>query len=151
MKRDRLKAIRQIISEQPVGRQEDLMKLLNEQGYNVTQATVSRDIRELGLGKITDDNGNYRYVVAGTMNDSEKKKKFSNIFRDAVVSVTECGNLVVVKCHTGTGSAAAAFLDTENIDGVAGTVAGDDTIFIAVRDGYVKSAAETIRGLAGLE
>ena len=133
-KKERLKIIERIIEEQPVNKQEDLMRLLNERGIEVTQATVSRDIRELRLGKILDGQGNYRYSLTAQSGDTSVNQKLSNIFRDSVLSIIPCGNLIVVKCHSGTGNAACAYLDSLDIESIAGTVAGDDTIFVAVKD-----------------
>ena len=133
-KKERLKVIEKIIEEQPVNKQEDLMRLLNERGIEVTQATVSRDIRELRLGKVLDSQGNYRYSLTSQNADPTVNQKLSNIFRDSVLSIIPCGNLIVVKCHSGTGNAAAAYLDSLDIESIAGTVAGDDTIFIAIKD-----------------
>ena len=141
-KKDRLKAIEQIIEEQPVNKQEDLMRILNSRGIEVTQATVSRDIRELRLGKILDNQGNYRYSLTTKTSEASVNQKLSNIFRDAVVDIIPCGNLLVIKCHTGTGNAAAAYLDSLMINSIAGTVAGDDTIFVAVKDGNAQEVAD---------
>ena len=141
-KKDRLKVIEQIIEEQPVNKQEDLMRILNERGIEVTQATVSRDIRELRLGKILDNQGNYRYSLTSKANEVSVNQKLNNIFRDSVVKIVPCGNILVVKCHSGTGNAAAAYLDSLTIDAIAGTVGGDDTIFVAVKGDKAQEIAD---------
>ena len=141
-KKDRLKVIEQIIEEQPVNKQEDLMRILNERGIEVTQATVSRDIRELRLGKILDNQGNYRYSLTSKANEVSVNQKLNNIFRDSVVKIVPCSNILVVKCHSGTGNTAAAYLDSLTIDAIAGTVAGDDTIFVAVKGDKAQEIAD---------
>lgn len=130
MKVNRLIAITDLIKEYPISTQEELLDKLEEQGYHVTQATVSRDIRELRLSKVTDNDGNTRYVLPA-MSDAENDAKFRTIFREAVISVATAGNIVVVKCHTGMGSAGGAAIDWMDFEHIVGTIAGDDTVFCA--------------------
>ena len=142
MKETRLGIIEKLISERPVATQEELQSLLLERGFKVTQATVSRDIKELGLSKVVAENGGYRYAMSSAKPQATRQTQFTNIFKNAVVGVTVCGNLVIIKCHTGTGNAACAALDTMDIPEIAGTIAGDDTIFCAVqeKDGEIVKA-----------
>lgn len=128
---NRLIAITELIKDKPVSTQEELLHMLREQGFHVTQATVSRDIRELRLSKVTDSEGNTRYAMP-SVSDTENEGKFRTIFREAVISVATAGNIVVIKCYTGMGNAAGAALDWMDLEHIVGTIAGDDTIFCAV-------------------
>lgn len=129
MKRQRQNEILALISEFEIENQEMLCEKLRERGYNVTQATVSRDINELSLEKTLSENGVSCYMRARVAN----KRHFETIFSQAVTHIDSAGNIVCVKCHTGLANAACAMFDTMNIEGVVGTISGDDTIFILVR------------------
>lgn len=126
MKSKRQAKILEIIQKQKVDTQEELMRALQDCGFPVTQATVSRDIKELRLIKVQDGEGLYRYSVV-RQESKHMSSKFSAIFRDAVVSVDDACNLVVVKCHAGMAQAACAALDSLHWPTVIGTLAGDDT------------------------
>ena len=126
MKTKRQSAILDIIQNRPVETQEDLMRALQECGFTVTQATVSRDIKELRLIKVLDANGIYRYSVV-RQESSTISPKFNMIFHDAVYSIDYACNLVVVKCHAGMAQAACAAMDSLHWPTVIGTLAGDDT------------------------
>lgn len=134
MKSIRHSKILELIKEYPFDTQEDLQAKLKECGFNVTQATVSRDIRELGIIKSVGSDGVYKYraVTKDEMNDGSGK--FSVILRQAVSKVACANNLIVVKTHTGMGSAAGAAVDSMQLDGVIGTLAGDDTLLIIAND-----------------
>ncbi|MDE5916636.1 MAG: arginine repressor [Oscillospiraceae bacterium] len=127
MKNKRHNKILDIIKLQNVETQEMLQELLQNYGFNVTQATVSRDIKELKLIKKLDENGVYKYV---SPLDSKIKQ---NIFMDTVMGVDYAMNTIVVKCHTGMAQAACAALDSMNYDNIVGTLAGDDTIFVLMK------------------
>jgi len=129
MKRQRQNEILAIISEYEIENQEILRKKLLERGYNVTQATVSRDINELSLEKALSDNGVSCYMRARSAN----KRHFENIFNQSVTHIDSAGNIVCVKCHSGLANAVCATFDTMSMDGVVGTISGDDTIFILAR------------------
>ena len=129
MKRQRHAEILALISEFEIENQEMLRRKLAERGYNVTQATLSRDINELSLEKALSENGVPCYMR--TVNVS--KRRFSNIFSQSVDHIDSAGNIVCVKCSPGLANAACAMLDAMNIDSVVGTISGDDTIFILVR------------------
>ncbi len=132
MKNARLKIISSIIANNSVATQEELLVYLKQQGCNVTQATVSRDIKELRLVKVTDADGNPRYSLPGEQMSEEFSQKFRTIFRESVISVATAGNIVVLKCFNGMGNAACAALDSMEFSHIVGTIAGDDTIFAAV-------------------
>lgn len=134
MKTKRHEAILKIITENEVYTQEGLQQKLSEMDFDVTQATVSRDIKSLDLVKIITPEGKYRYAPKTADESRGRQVKFRSIFMEAVIQVDYAQNIVVVKCHVGMGNAACAAIDTMNLDGVVGTLAGDDTIFILMRD-----------------
>ncbi len=127
MKNKRQYKILDIIRLHNVETQEMLQSLLMQYGFNVTQATVSRDIKELKLVKRADEKGNYRYEVP---EESNSKQGF---FVDAVINVDYAMNTVVLKCHNGMAQAACAALDSMEYKNIVGTIAGDDTIFVLMR------------------
>lgn len=128
MKNKRQDKIMELINESEIDTQEMLQSLLAKSGFRVTQATVSRDIKEMKLVKRLGANGGYKYVPPA---DEATKQ---NIFIDTVTSVDYAMNMVVVKCRTGMAQAACAALDSMNNDfNILGTIAGDDTIFILMR------------------
>lgn len=131
MKQKRHAKIFELIREHSIGTQDELQSLLKKSGFNITQATVSRDIKELRLSKTLDANGNYLYRIPHSSLGSEDEK-LTSIFRQSVLSIASCGNLVVIKCLTGMGNAACAALDAMDMREIVGTIAGDDTIFTAV-------------------
>ena len=121
--------IAQIIEKNSVGTQEDLLALLLAAGVNVTQATVSRDIKEMRIVKHPGPDGEYKYCLPGEKTD-ENSSKYMAILSGAALSTDIAMNIVVVKCHAGTAQAACAALDSLHLPDVAGTIAGDDTIFV---------------------
>lgn len=127
MKNKRQLKILDIIKMHDVETQEMLQSLLSEHDFNVTQATVSRDIKELRLVKRQGQNGVYRYE-APSVNISK-----SGIFIDTVTDIDYAINTVVIKCHVGMAQAACAALDSMNYENIVGTIAGDDTIFAVMR------------------
>lgn len=127
MKNRRHEAILEIISETPVATQELLIKLLRERDIKATQATLSRDIQQLSLVKTRDENGIYRYMLPAAT-AAEK-----SIFAESVLSVDYALNTIVLKCRAGMAQGTCAAIDSVNHQGVVGTIAGDDTIFILVR------------------
>ena len=129
MKKKRQAEILSIISENEIENQEMLRSILIERGYNVTQATISRDINELNLEKAISNSGTSCYMKAHRASGVH----FENIFKQSVIRIDNAGNIVCVKCRSGLASAACATLDSINIDYVVGTIAGDDTFFILVK------------------
>jgi len=132
MKKKRLELILKTIELQDISTQEELLVALKEHGLDVTQATVSRDIKELGLIKSMGRNGKYRYS-APKSTDSDTVKTFHNIIAPSVLWVDCAMNTVVVKCYAGMAQAVCAAFDTMELNGVVGTLAGDDTIFVLCR------------------
>lgn len=134
MKNKRHELILKLVTENCVSTQEELQQLLADNGYSVTQATVSRDINELALIKSCTSAGNYRYTVPKlTQSTVSDNGAFYSIMTEGVISVDYALNTVVIKCHTGMAQAVCAKLDSTGIDNVVGTIAGDDTIFILMR------------------
>ena len=130
MKERRQQAIMDIVTAQEVETQEQLQQLLRERGFRCTQATVSRDIKELQLVKELGPSGSYRYVLSGRRGDGEHDLRLQNIFREGVISAVAAQNLVVLKTMPGLANAAAAALDRMTIDNLVGTLAGDDTALL---------------------
>ncbi|MCR1949761.1 MULTISPECIES: arginine repressor [unclassified Clostridium] len=132
MKSKRHNKILEIISEKDIETQEELAEELKMAGFDVTQATVSRDIKILKLIKMQGASGNYRYV-ASSKESKDINDKLSSILSNAAVSVENVDKFVVVKTLTGSAMAVAEAIDTLFDTEVAGTIAGDNTIFILVR------------------
>ena len=125
--------ILEIISHKEIETQEELCAELNAMNYVVTQATISRDIRDLHLFKVAGIEKKYRYAYIND-GESEISPKMKSLFRDCVVGVSAAQNLVVVKTLTGNGANAGAVVDKLNYDEVVGSVAGDDTLLVVCKD-----------------
>ena len=125
--------ILEIISHKEIETQEELCAELNTMNYVVTQATISRDIRDLRLFKVAGVEKKYRYAYIND-GESEISPKMKSLFRDCVVGVSAAQNLVVVKTLTGNGANAGAVVDKLNYDEVVGSVAGDDTLLVVCKD-----------------
>ena len=132
MKLERHSKIVELINKYDIETQEDLANRLNEEGYNVTQATVSRDIRELKLSKVSTEDGRQKYaVLAGR--EGFMSEKYIRVLRDGYVSVDMAQNILVIKTAPGMASAVCAAVDAMQWKEIVGTIAGDDTILCAVR------------------
>ncbi len=129
MKVNRHQKIRELIKAYPINTQEELLEKLSAEGYSVTQSTVSRDIKSLRLQKSLSVDGKYRYIAPEVQSD--KKAGFEGILSSSVISAEVALNIVVVKTYAGMASAACAAIDSMHFNGVVGSLAGDDTIFIA--------------------
>ncbi len=125
----RLDEILEIISTNVVETQSDLMNLLRERGYDVTQATVSRDIKRLNLHKSHDADNNYRYVADSRNNLSSERA----LIKSCVISIEYALNDVVIKCRAGAAQAVCSLIDGMDSEHIIGTVAGDDTILVIAR------------------
>lgn len=134
MKKNRHKKILSLIQEFNIDRQEVLLEYLNNAGFAVTQATVSRDIKELNLVKIVSSTGEYKYAQNTIVEDTKATfNRFDYIFSESIKSVDYALNTVVIKCHTAMAQAACEVFDSLKWDGVVGTIAGENTIFILMR------------------
>ena len=151
MKHARQEKILQIINENTVETQEQLIEKLTEAGFNVTQATVSRDVRELKLTKISCGFGVYKYVVSSRDSHSHSAK-FLNMLKEMVTGVDHAGNLVVVKTYPGMAQAAAAALDSMEYPEIIGSIAGDDTVLLVIRSAEATRAFSLeLQGLINLK
>ena len=132
MKLARHEKIIELIKEYDIDTQEELAARLNEAGFKVTQATVSRDIRELKLTKVALSNGRQKYVALSE-NKEDMTEKYVRVFRDGFVSMDMAQNILVIKTVSGMAMAVAAALDAMDCHEIVGSIAGDDTIMCAVR------------------
>ena len=127
MKIERHSQIIRLISQYDIETQEELAEKLNESGFQVTQATVSRDIRELKLTKISKPGGGSRYAVLQSV-DQEMSRKYTNVLRTSFQSMDLAQNILIVKTVSGMAMAAAAALDEMQIPEIVGSIAGDNTL-----------------------
>lgn len=136
-KADRLDAIKMIISSREVGSQEELLQMLGEEGFALTQATLSRDLKSLKVAKAADANGRYVYVLPNNflykhdIHQSVSEMLMSNGF----VSLHFSGNIAVIRTRPGYASSMAYDIDNRNFGGILGTIAGDDTIMLVLGEG----------------
>ena len=145
MKINRQKKILEIVHRYHVETQDDLIERLMVEGFNVTQATISRDIRELQLSKVLTGKGTYRYV-APKKEDMAGGMKFNTALVDSIISVEHAQNIVVIKTFPGLANAVASGIDNLAIAEVLGCVAGDDTILVATQNDHsAKNFSERIR------
>ena len=132
MKKIRHRKIIELVEKHDIETQEELAGLLKEEGFTVTQATVSRDIRELKLSKIPMGSGRQKYVVF-RQDDSHMEDKYIRVLRDGFTSMDMAQNILVVKTVSGMAMAVAMALDSMKFSEIVGCIAGDDTIMVAVR------------------
>ncbi|MDD3368434.1 MAG: arginine repressor [Lachnospiraceae bacterium] len=132
MKKTRHQKIKEIIESHEVETQEELAERLKQSGFQTTQATVSRDIRELKLTKVPAGNGKQKYVML-KQDDAALSDKYSRVLRDAYVSMDNAQNILVMKTVSGMAMAVAAAIDGMKLKEVVGCIAGDDTIMMAIR------------------
>ncbi len=142
MKTARHAMILQIIAEQDVETQDELAEELRKRGFKVTQATVSRDIKELRLIKVLGDHHNYKYATVDKA-ETGLADRFLRMFAHSVVSVATAGNLVVLKTLSGSASVAAEAVDSLRWPEIVGCIAGDNTIFVAVDE--IENVAEVVK------
>lgn len=132
MKIERQSKIIELITHNEIETQEELARRLQDSGFEVTQATISRDIRDLKLTKANDGSGKQKYIVMPTKQHN-LNDKYIRIFRNGYNGLDRAQNIIVVKTLTGMAMAVAAAIDSMGFDEIVGTIAGDDTIFCAVR------------------
>ena len=133
MKEQRQKAILKLIQQEDLEVQEELLERLHQMGFSCTQATISRDIKELHLVKERTKNGTYKYVVSLHRGRSDLAARLQTIFRESVISFDCAQNLIVLKTMPGLANAAAAALDAMEIPNMVGSIAGDDTAVLIMR------------------
>ncbi len=132
MKSNRHQKIVELVENHNIETQEELADKLCESGFQVTQATVSRDIRQLKLSKVTTPGGRQKYIIL-KQEDTLLSQKYIRVLKDGFVTMIKAQNILVVKTVSGMAMAVAAAIDAMKMEEVAGSIAGDDTIMIAVR------------------
>lgn len=130
MRYHRQNRILELITSRNIETQEELVRLLNEENFKVTQATISRDIREMKLVKIMGEDGKSRYAPSTASGEQQPTQRFSRILQDTVISCSYSENMIVIKTLNGCANASCEALDSMKIEGVMGTIAGDNTIFV---------------------
>ena len=148
MKLGRQSVIMEIINERDIETQNQLMEALAERGVKSTQATLSRDIRDMRLVKELGPKGNYRYVAATKQETPDLDARLKKIFKESLVSYDVAQNFVVLKTLPGLANGACSALDGMEIEGLVGTLAGDDTAFLAMKDNA--SAMSLYKEIEGL-
>ena len=131
----RLKVIKTLMKDNVIERQDDLLNLLLKEGYDVTQATLSRDLKLLKVGKVPDGKSGYMYALPGEDENGENKAIYVQDFLRGYVSIDFSGNIVVIKTFPGHANTVCNALDNLNMDEVLGTVAGDNCMFACLREG----------------
>lgn len=134
MKMNRQAKILELIESKDIETQEQLLAELNEYGFSTTQATISRDIKELRIIKEQSSGGVYRYTASPRQLEPTLTSKLNNIFKQSIVACDHAQNIVVIKTMPGLASAACSAIDAMNLDMIVGTLAGDDTAFLLMRD-----------------
>ena len=133
----RLKSIKKLIKTTKIESQETLLGLLQKEGYEVTQATLSRDMKLLKIGKISDGNNGYIYALPSEDERQESEHTVGVVFLRGYISIECSGNIAVIKTYSGHADVVASALDTLALDEVIGTIAGgDNCVFACLREGY---------------
>lgn len=130
-KNNRHETIKRIIEQYEISTQEELAFFLSKEGFDTTQATVSRDIKQMGLIKVSGNEKKFKYSLP--IHTSGEKDNNANIFKASVLSIDYSLNMIVIKTTSGSAGAAAYFLDSLKISDILGSISGDDTIFIVVQ------------------
>lgn len=133
MKSDRHERIIELISERNIETQEELAELLKKDGFKVTQATVSRDIRQMKLVKVSLRNGKQKYALNNNHADEMYSEKYIRVLKESFISMDSAQNILVIRTVSGMAMAAAAAVDAMKFPGCVGSIAGDDTIMVAVK------------------
>jgi transcriptional regulator of arginine metabolism len=143
----RLKAVRKFIKTNRIESQETLLGHLQKEGFLVTQATLSRDLKFLKVGKIADGNNGYIYSLPGEEEQQESARTYSHDFLRGYVSIEWSGSIVVIKTYSGHSDSVALAVDNLGLDDVLGTIAGrDNTVFVALREGVTGWICDERRG-----
>jgi transcriptional regulator of arginine metabolism len=148
VKTRRLRKIQELIAKEMIHTQEELAERLRQEGFQVTQATVSRDIKEMGLVKIPGQDEEYRYAIPGETVSVNSLERLRRVIQETVVSVNDSENLVIVRTIPGNAQALASLLDAGHWEAVIGTVAGDDTVLMVIKP--KEAAAEITKRLFDL-
>ena len=137
-KGDRIEVIKDIISKQKIDSQEAFLSVLKEKGFDITQATLSRDLKVLGASRISDGWSSYYYAIPSKIKEGVTREDYIKAVHFGVKSVEFSGNFGVIKTRVGHANSVAVALDYINLPEILGTIAGDDTIFIVLREGSTK-------------
>ena len=149
VKKNRQRKIVELIENMDIETQEELSDLLSERGFEVTQATISRDIRELKILKVTDDSGKQKYAIV-SQSENHLGAKYLRVLKEGFLSVTQAQNILVIKTVPGMAMAVAAAIDALSIPKMVGCIAGDDTIMCAIRSHEdVPEVMDSIHALMG--
>ena len=140
MKSQRQAKIMEIIANRNVETQEQLLALLQQEGFRGTQATISRDIKELRIVKELNNLGTYRYTTAASESTGTFSARLNTIFRECVTNVDYAQNIIVIRTLPGLASAAGSAIDAMGMNKVVGTLAGDDTVMVVLRDNNAAAA-----------
>jgi len=141
----------ELVRREPLSTQEDIRAQLEVLGHPATQSTISRDLEELGLVRVRDPDGHFRYALPTEAVAAGGRARLRALFAEFVTRVGASGNLVVLSTPAGAANAVAEALDRAGLEGILGTIAGDDTILIVAREGTRgKSLAKRLREIGGL-
>ncbi len=140
MKSQRQAKIMEVISNRNVETQEQLLSLLMQEGFRATQATISRDIKELRIVKELTNMGTYRYTTAANESGGTFSARLNTIFRECVTSFDYAQNIIVIRTLPGLASAAGSAIDSMDMNKIVGTLAGDDTVMVVMRDNNAAAA-----------
>jgi len=140
VKSQRQAKIMEIISTQNVETQEQLLALLQESGFRCTQATISRDIKEMRIVKELTSLGSYRYTTTGSEIGGSFSARLNTIFRECVIGFDYAQNIIVIRTLPGLASAAGSAIDAMNLSAIVGSLAGDDTVMVVMRDNNAAAA-----------
>ena len=136
MKSQRQAKILEIISTRNVETQEQLLEALQKEGFRGTQATISRDIKELRIVKELTNLGTYRYTASAAEIDTSFTNRLNTIFKECVVKIDYAQNIIVIRTLPGLASAAGSAIDAMNMSSIVGSLAGDDTVIVIMRDNH---------------
>ncbi len=142
-KTSRLDTIKMLVSSQEIGSQEELLKALWKEGFNLTQATLSRDLKQLKVAKATNSSGKYVYVLPNDImyhRQTSEKKVGKMMMHSGFISLTFSKNLAVIRTRPGYASSIAYDIDNENYPGILGTIAGDDTILLIMAEDETRTS-----------
>ena len=140
MKNQRQAKIMEIISNKNVETQEQLLSLLLQEGFRATQATISRDIKELRIVKELTSLGTYRYTTAANDSNGTFSARLNTIFKECVTGFDYAQNIIVIRTLPGLAAAAASAIDSMDMNKIVGTLAGDDTVMVVMRDNNAAAA-----------
>ena len=151
MKSRRQMRIIELVSQNVITSQEALCEALAKDGIRVTQATVSRDVKELNLVRVPSEDGRYKYALMPGDPSLIYKDRFRRLFADCCISIGKSGNIIMVKTLSGAASAVGEAVDGLNLEGILGSVAGDDALLVVVADGAcTEDILMNLRKIAGL-